>query len=153
MDNTSPKDYVCVSVGVIFSPSVLDFGMQHIRHLHKRFNDGLKVSWIWGFYTPYILGGWPMSLAMESGDELYIWNLGHWDMNQNFQAHIICNELPKMMFKRQSCYYGHFLTNTLGKGMESLIPPSNHRLNSIAAILLQGWLWQWITHKSWFAIR
>ena len=37
-------------------------------------------------------------------------------------------------------YYIHFQTNTLRKGMNSLIPPS-YGLNSITAILLQEWLW------------
>ena len=40
-------------------------------------------------------------------------------------------------FKIQSCNYIHFQTNTLGKGIEPLYPPS-YESNSIAAVLLQG---------------
>ena len=38
--------------------------------------------------------------------------------------------------KLQSCYYIHFHINTLGKDMNSFIPPT-YRLNSIIAVLLQ----------------
>ena len=41
-------------------------------------------------------------------------------------------------FKLQSRYYVHFWTNTLGKGMNLFILPG---LNSITAVLLEGWLW------------
>ena len=37
------------------------------------------------------------------------------------------------------------------KGMNPLTPSCG--LNSITAILLQGWLWQWITHDGWYAIK
>ena len=41
--------------------------------------------------------------------------------------------------KLQLCYYVHFQTNTLGKGMNT--PDStSYGLNSITAVLLQGWL-------------
>ena len=43
-------------------------------------------------------------------------------------------------FEMQSCYYIHFLTNILGKGMRPLISLS-YELNSNIAILLQGWIW------------
>ena len=48
-------------------------------------------------------------------------------------------------------YYGHFRTNTFGKGMKFLIV-SSYGLNS-ATTVLQRWFWQWITHKGWFAIK
>ena len=41
-------------------------------------------------------------------------------------------------FKLQSCYYVHFWTNTLGKGMNHLMP--HYGLISTTAVLLQGWL-------------
>ena len=44
-------------------------------------------------------------------------------------------------FQLQLCYYIHFQTNPFGKGMNPLIPTPNYRLNSITAVLLQGWLW------------
>ena len=40
-------------------------------------------------------------------------------------------------FKLQSCYYIHFWTSTIGKGMTLLIPLAIG-LNSITAVLLQG---------------
>ena len=47
-------------------------------------------------------------------------------------------------FKLQSCYYVHFQINNIGKDMSPLILPAVH---------LQGWLWHWITHKGWYAIK
>ena len=43
-------------------------------------------------------------------------------------------------FEFQSRYYVHFRTNTLGKGMNPLYPPS-YGLNSTTIVLLEGWLW------------
>ena len=43
-------------------------------------------------------------------------------------------------FKLHSRYYVHFRTNTLGKGMNPPYP-SISMLNSITAVLLEGWLW------------
>ena len=40
----------------------------------------------------------------------------------------------------------------LGKGMNSLIPFS-YGLNRITVVLLQGWLYDWIIHESWYAIK
>ena len=45
--------------------------------------------------------------------------------------------LEVSMFEFQSCYYVHFRTNTVGKGMNPIIPLS-YRLNSITAVLQQG---------------
>ncbi len=42
-------------------------------------------------------------------------------------------------FKLQSCYYIHFQTNSLGKGMNN--PPSSNGLNSTTTVLLQGGFW------------
>ena len=39
----------------------------------------------------------------------------------------------------------------LRKDMNPFLP--NYELNSITALFLQGWLWHWITHKSWYAIK
>ena len=55
-------------------------------------------------------------------------------------------------FEFQSCYYVHFRTNTLGKGINPPYPPI-YGLNSIPAVLLEGWLWHWITNKGWYAIK
>ena len=55
-------------------------------------------------------------------------------------------------FNPQSWYYIHFWANTLGKVMNFLMPYSYGR-NSSTTFLLQGWLWHWITHKGWYAIR
>ena len=43
-------------------------------------------------------------------------------------------------FELQSRYYVHFRANTLGKGMNLLIPPS-YGLNSTTTVLLGEWLW------------
>ena len=40
----------------------------------------------------------------------------------------------------------------LGKGMNSLIPTPSLVLNS-NTVLLQIWLWHWITHEGWYAIK
>ena len=45
----------------------------------------------------------------------------------------------------------HFRTNTLRKGMK-LSYPSSYGLNSITAVL-EGWLWYYITHGGWYAIK
>ena len=48
-------------------------------------------------------------------------------------------EIVESKFKFQLRYYDHFLKNHLGKGM-NLFTPACHGLNSIATILLQGYL-------------
>ena len=55
-------------------------------------------------------------------------------------------------FELQSCYYIHFQTNTLGKGMNPPYPPS-YGLNSTTSVLLGEWFRHWITYKSWYAIK
>ena len=52
-------------------------------------------------------------------------------------------------FVLQSHSYIHFQTNTLGKGMNPLYP-SSYGLNSITAVLLQGWLCH---HEGWDVIN
>ena len=43
-------------------------------------------------------------------------------------------------FELQLCYYIHFQTNTLRKGMNSLIIPTpSYGLYSTTTVLLQGW--------------
>ena len=45
-------------------------------------------------------------------------------------------------FDLPSLYYVHFRTNTLGKVMKSLIPPTHsYGLNSTNIILYQEWFW------------
>ena len=48
--------------------------------------------------------------------------------------------------------YVHFRTNALGERHESPYPP-NYGLNSITIVLLEGWLWHWITYEGWYAIK
>ena len=55
-------------------------------------------------------------------------------------------------FEPQLRYYIHFRTNTLGKGMALSYPPS-YGLNSTTTVLLEGWVWHWITHKGWYDIK
>ena len=55
-------------------------------------------------------------------------------------------------FEFQSRYYVHFRTNILGKGMNPPYPPS-YGLNSTTIVLLEKWLWHWITYKIWYAIK
>ena len=52
----------------------------------------------------------------------------------------------------QPCYYVHFRTDTLGERYEPPYPPS-YGLNSTSTVLLEEWLWHWITHKGWYAIK
>ena len=44
------------------------------------------------------------------------------------------------------------LLHSLWERYEPSYPPS-YGLNSITTILLEGWLWHWITYKSWYAIK
>ena len=62
-----------------------------------------------------------------------------------------CN-LEESEFRLQLRFYIHFWTNALGKDMDVLIPPSDG-LNSNTAVPPQGWLWHWLTHKGWYAIK
>ena len=41
----------------------------------------------------------------------------------------------------QSYNYVQFQTNTIGKGMNFLIPTPSYGLKSNTVVLLQGWLW------------
>ena len=44
--------------------------------------------------------------------------------------------------KLQLCYYINFQTDNFGKDMNFIIPPPpSYGLNSITAVLLQGWFW------------
>ncbi len=52
---------------------------------------------------------------------------------------MVC-EIVAREFELQSRYYVHFRTNTLGKGMNPLYPPS-YELNSTTTVLLGEWLW------------
>ena len=54
--------------------------------------------------------------------------------------------------KIQSHYYIHFWANTLMKGINPLIPPS-YGLNSTTTVLLEVWLWHWITQEGWYAVK
>ena len=54
-------------------------------------------------------------------------------------------------FEVQSSYSVHFWTNTLGKNKNSF--KSSHRLDSTTIGLLQGWHWNYIIHKDWYAIK
>ena len=49
-------------------------------------------------------------------------------------------------FELQSRYYVHFLTNTIGESYEPSYLPS-YELNSPTTVLLEGWIWHWVT--SW----
>ena len=52
----------------------------------------------------------------------------------------------------QLLYYVRFLTNTLGERHEPSYS-SSYGLNSTTTVLLQVWLWHWITHEGWYAIK
>ena len=59
-------------------------------------------------------------------------------------AYVLDCNIVVSKFELQLCYDIHFWTNTLGKGMNLLIPP----VVSITTVL-QGWLW----HEGWYAIK
>ena len=61
-----------------------------------------------------------------------------------------CNIIVKE-FKLQSCYYIYFQTQEKYKITD--YPSPSYRLNSVTAVLLQGWLWHWITHQVWCTIK
>ena len=54
-------------------------------------------------------------------------------------------------FELKSHYFVHFQSNILGEGMDPLIHLCI--LNCITSILLQGWIWHWITPEGWYAIK
>ena len=53
-------------------------------------------------------------------------------------ANVVDCDIIVIEFELRSRYYIHFWTNTIGKGMNSLIPQAMG-LFSITAVLLQGW--------------
>ena len=53
-------------------------------------------------------------------------------------------------FELESSYYVPFRTNTLGKGMNSLILLP---MGSTTTVLLEGWTWHQITQEGWYAIK
>ena len=54
-------------------------------------------------------------------------------------------------FDLHSRCYIHFRTNTLGKGMNPLIPTAME-WNSVINVQ-QEWLWHWITNEVWYDIK
>ena len=58
---------------------------------------------------------------------------------RSVMANVLTSGLEVSEFELQSRYYVHFRTNTTGKGMNYYSP--SYGLNSITAILPQGWLW------------
>ena len=61
-----------------------------------------------------------------------IWRCPHSVMVKVLDCGIVVSE-----FELQSHYYVHFRTNTIGKGMNPLIPP-RYVLYSITAVLIEG---------------
>ena len=59
---------------------------------------------------------------------------------------VLDSDIVVREFELQSRYNVHFRINTLGKGMNLLNLPCTE-LNSITAVLLQGWFWHQITHE------
>ena len=68
----------------------------------------------------------------------------------------LCNVIAKVLdcslkvskFELQSYYYVTYLWERY-----ETTYPLMYRLNSLTAVLLQGWLWHWITHKGLYAIK
>ena len=91
-----------------------------------------------------------MTLDKETEAEIY--NLQIWKI---MRMHSFFNEAgPRDVvrdFKLKSCYYENFRTNTLEKGMNTLIPTS-YGLKSITAVLLYRWLWHCV-HFQTIALR
>ena len=65
----------------------------------------------------------------------YYWGCLHGVMVKALACRILVSK-----FELQLRYYVRSRTNTLGKGMNPPYPPS-YGLNSITAVLLEGWLW------------
>ena len=67
-------------------------------------------------------------------------------------AYVLDCNIVVSEFEPQSLSYVRFRINTLEKDMDvSLFP--NYGLYSFSYVLLQGWLWHWIAHESWDAIK
>ena len=62
-----------------------------------------------------------------------------------------CNKLVSE-FELHSRYYVHFRTNALVKGMKTLIV-TRYKLRNTTVVLLQGWLWYYITHDRLYPIK
>ena len=73
-----------------------------------------------------------------------------WEVHHGIVAILLDCDILVNEFELQLWYCIHFWTNTLGKGMSSLIPLPSYELNNTSTILLQKWLWNWITHKDWY---
>ena len=61
-------------------------------------------------------------------------------------------------FELQSRYYVHFQTNTLGKSLKKKKKkkkknPPSYGLNNTTTVLLEGWIWHWITKEGWYAVK
>ena len=61
-------------------------------------------------------------------------------------ANVLDCDIKVNEFELQSHYYVPFWTNTPGKGMNLLIPPT-YELDSTKIVLLQGWLWNLIAYR------
>ena len=68
-----------------------------------------------------------------------------WGSSHGEVAHMLDHNIVVSEFELLSRYHNHFRTNTLGKGMLSLIPTS-YVLNGTTNILLQIWLWNEMKH-------
>ena len=78
-------------------------------------------------------------------------NLGH---RRGVPRNVLDCDIVVSAFELQLHYQVHFRTNILGKGMNPLILFSpNCGLDSTTTFLLKGWIWCWITHESWYAIK
>ena len=67
-------------------------------------------------------------------------------------ANVLNCDIEVSEFELQLRYYIHFRTNSLEKATNSLIPP-RWTLNSTYTLFLQGWLWHYVTHEGWYAIK
>ena len=100
----------------------------------------MTITMMWSMPPPFVMGGWWSPQRIERAKY------------SGIVANMLDCNITESEFKLQTHYYNHFWINTLGKGMNLLILPS-YGLNSTLTVLLQRWLWDWITHKGWYAIK
>ena len=67
-------------------------------------------------------------------------------------ANVLDSDIVVNEFELQTHYYVHFWTNNLGKDVIYHIPIS-YQLISTITVLLQTWLWHWISHESRYPIK
>ena len=127
---------LCVDTGCSLKdlPRAIDVRGGWRKRKRIREHGVISTTWWfwWWWYIQYkYMAFWPWYFA---------WSRCHQGCSRGVMVKALDCGIVVSEFKLQSCYYVQFRTNTHGKGMNTPYPPS-YGLNSIIAVLLEGWLW------------